>query len=146
MRSLLNCSIGIYNVKKIQRKMFNGVRHFITFFFCSKHHKFHIGDNVDAILRLDDKFFNTKLRTKNGTHAIVVPIQSGVTQVEATLYGVVDNKGRKIPLPEKLTATAELTISSQVTISPHVLALPWDQNKKIRYTKKHHFKFISFQI
>lgn len=83
-------------------------------------------------MKISDKYFDKKLTTQNGTHVAAVPILTGTTTVEATLHGVINKKGKKIPIHPELTAKAELIIHSAVTISPRILALPWDPKVKTR--------------
>ena len=83
-------------------------------------------------MKISDKFFDKKLTTQNGSHIETVPIATGTTLVEATLHGVINKKGKRIPLIPELAARAEFTIHSAVTIHPRVLALPWDPTVKTR--------------
>ena len=83
-------------------------------------------------MKVNDDFFDKKLTTQNGTHVVAVPISTGTTVVEATLHGVINNKGKRIPIHPELTAKAEFVVHSPVTIHPRVLALPWDPKVKTR--------------
>ena len=83
-------------------------------------------------MEIEEQYFEKKLITQNGTHAVVVPIQTGTTTVKATLHGVIDQNGRKIPQTPELTTRVELTIHSPVIVHPQSLALPWDPKSKTR--------------
>lgn len=83
-------------------------------------------------MKVNDVYFSKKLTTQNGTHIIAVPISTGTTTVEATLHGVINKKGKKIPVFPELYARAEFVIHSPVTVSPKILALPWDPKVKTR--------------
>lgn len=83
-------------------------------------------------MRINEKFFDKKLTTQNGTYIEAVPISTGTTTVEATLHGVINKKGKKIPIHPELHAKAELVIHSAVKVHPKILALPWDSNVKTR--------------
>lgn len=83
-------------------------------------------------MEIEDQYFEKKFTTRNGTHAVVVPIQTGTTTVKATLHGVNDQIGRKILQSPELTTRVELTIHSPVVVHPQSLALPWDPKSKTR--------------
>lgn len=83
-------------------------------------------------MKISDKYFDKKSTTQNGTHVVAVPTTTGTTVVEATLHGVINKKGKKIPIVPELTASVEFTIHTAVTISPRILALPWDPTVKTR--------------
>ncbi|XP_031847094.2 nucleoporin 210 [Nomia melanderi] len=99
----------------------------------NKDHKFHIGEGVEVLMKLDEQYFEPKLITQNGTYAIGVPIMCGTMTIEATLYGIIDKHGKKIPLASHPTTRAELLIHTPVTVQPKVLAVPWDFKAKSRY-------------
>ncbi|XP_001601346.4 nuclear pore membrane glycoprotein 210 [Nasonia vitripennis] len=101
--------------------------------FDSKDHKFYIGEGVEVTMKISDKYFDKKATTQNGTHVVAIPTTTGTTIVEATLHGVINKKGKKIPIVPELTASVEFTIHTAVTISPRILALPWDPTVKTRY-------------
>lgn len=99
---------------------------------CSKDHKFYIGEGVDVFMKIDEQYFKPKLMTQNGTYAVGVPITCGTMIVEATLRGIIDERGRKITAVSQLFTTAELLIHEPVKIQPHILAIPWDVANKSR--------------
>ncbi|XP_076658304.1 nucleoporin 210 [Halictus rubicundus] len=99
----------------------------------NKDHKFHIGEGVEVVMKIDEQYFDPKMITQNGTYAVGVPIMCGTMTVEATLYGIIDKHGKKISLASHPTARAELLIHTPVTIQPKILAVPWDFKAKSRY-------------
>ncbi|KAJ8670864.1 hypothetical protein QAD02_002123 [Eretmocerus hayati] len=101
--------------------------------FDSKDHKFYTEDGIEVTMKISEKYFEKKLTTKNGTHVVVVPTSTGTTTVEATLHGVANKKGKKIPVMTELTDRVELVIHSAVSIFPRLLALPWYPKVKTRY-------------
>lgn len=103
-----------------------------VFYKSSKDHKFYIGEGVEVTMKINDKYFDKKLTTQNGTHVVATPISTGTTTVEATLHGVINNRGKRIPISPELTAKAELIIHTAVTIFPRILVLPWDPKVKTR--------------
>lgn len=92
----------------------------------SKDHKFHIGEGVEVFMKIDEQYLEPKLITQNGTYAVVVPITCGTTIVEATLRGIIDKRGKKIPFVPQLSTKAELTVHTPVKVHPRVLTIPWD--------------------
>lgn len=98
----------------------------------SKDHKFFIGDGVQATMDIDAEYFNVISVTNNGTHATGTPIKCGTTTVHATLHGLTDKNGRKIKIDPALTAKADLVIHTPVVVHPHIMAVPWDTNNKVR--------------
>ncbi|XP_076635899.1 nucleoporin 210 [Colletes latitarsis] len=99
----------------------------------NKDHKFYIGEGVEVSMKLDERYFEPKLVTQNGTYVVGVPITCGTMTIEATLYGIIDKYGKKIPVASRPTTRAELLIHTPVTIQPKVLAVPWDFKAKSRY-------------
>lgn len=121
----------------------------------NKDHKFHIGEGVEMLVKLDEHYFHPKLVTQNGTYIVGVPITCGTMTVEATLYGIIDKHGKKVSLASRPTTRAELLIHTPVTIQPKILAVPWDFKAKSRLvfvrstllfcrTKDHNFLKYSF--
>ncbi|KOX79473.1 hypothetical protein WN51_02738 [Melipona quadrifasciata] len=99
----------------------------------NKDHKFHIGEGVEVLVKLNEHYFEPKLITQNGTYIVGVPVTCGTMTVEATLYGIIDKHGKKVSLASHPTTRAELLIHTPVTIQPKVLAVPWDFKAKSRY-------------
>ncbi|CAK9831046.1 Nuclear pore membrane glycoprotein 210 [Anthophora retusa] len=99
----------------------------------SKDHKFHIGEGVEVSVKIDEHYFQPKLITQNGTYIVGVPVACGTMTVEATLHGIIDKHGKKIPLASRPSTRAELLIHTPVTVQPKVLAVPWDFKAKSRY-------------
>ncbi|CAL7946385.1 unnamed protein product [Xylocopa violacea] len=99
----------------------------------SKDHKFHIGEGVEVSVKLNEYYFEPKLITQNGTYIVGVPITCGTMTISATLHGIIDKYGKKVPLTSRLTTKTELLIHTPVTIQPKVLAVPWDFKAKSRY-------------
>lgn len=98
----------------------------------NKDHKFHIGEGVEVLTKLDEHYFESKLITQNGTYIIGVPIMCGTMTIEATLYGIIDKHGKKISFASHPTTRAELSIHTSVIVQPKVLAVPWDFKAKSR--------------
>lgn len=98
----------------------------------SKGHKFYIGEGVEVSIKLDEHYFEQKLVTQNGTYVVGVPVTCGTMTIEATLYGIIDKHGKKIPVTSRPNTRAELLIHTPVTIQPTVLAIPWDFKAKSR--------------
>lgn len=98
----------------------------------NKDHKFHIGEGIEVLVKLNEHYFEPKLITQNGTYIVGVPVTCGTMTVEATLYGIIDKHGKKVSLASHPTTKAELLIHTPVTIQPKVLALPWDFKAKSR--------------
>ncbi|XP_058809329.1 nuclear pore membrane glycoprotein 210 isoform X2 [Phymastichus coffea] len=116
------------------RSLIMGYTHeLIVEMFDSKDHKFYIGEGVEVTMKINDVYFDKKLTTPNGTHVVAIPIFTGTTTVEATLHGVINKKGKKIPIVPELYTRAEFVIHSPVSVSPKILALPWDPKVKTRY-------------
>ncbi|XP_011500196.1 PREDICTED: nuclear pore membrane glycoprotein 210 [Ceratosolen solmsi marchali] len=127
-------SISISVLPHRNRFLILGFTHeIIVEMFDRDDYKFYIGEGVEMTTKINDKYFDTKFTTRNGTHVVVVPTATGTTEVEATLHGVINQKGERIPIYPKLTSNTELTIQSAVTIHPRMLALPWDPKVKTRY-------------
>ncbi|XP_053988309.1 nuclear pore membrane glycoprotein 210 [Hylaeus volcanicus] len=99
----------------------------------NKDHKFYIGEGVEVSMKLDEHYFEPKSVTQNGTYVVGVPITCGTMTIEATLYGIIDKHGKKIPVVSRPATRAELLIHTPVTIQPKVLAVPWDFKAKSRY-------------
>lgn len=99
----------------------------------NKDHKFHIGEGVEVTMKIDEQYLEPKAITQNGTYAVVVPITCGITTVEATLRGIIDERGRRIAFEPQLSTRAELTIHTPVKVQPRVLAIPWDVVNKSRF-------------
>lgn len=99
---------------------------------CSKDHKFYIGEGVDVSMKIDEQYFESKFITQNGTYAVGIPIICGTMTVEATLRGIIDERGRKITSVRQLFTTAELLIHEPVKVQPRVLAIPWDAANRSR--------------
>ncbi|EFN86735.1 Nuclear pore membrane glycoprotein 210 [Harpegnathos saltator] len=99
----------------------------------SKDHKFYIGEGVDVFMKIDEQYFKPRLITQNGTYVVGVPITCGTMTVEATLRGIIDERGRRITSMPQLFTTAELLIHEPVKVHPRVLAIPWDAANKSRF-------------
>ncbi|XP_012215502.1 nuclear pore membrane glycoprotein 210 [Linepithema humile] len=99
----------------------------------SKDHKFHVGEGVEVSMKIDEQYLEPKLITQNGTYAVVVPITCGMTIVEATLRGIIDKRGKKIPFVPQLSTKAELTVHTPVKVQPRVLTIPWDVVNKSKF-------------
>ncbi|XP_011169055.1 nuclear pore membrane glycoprotein 210 [Solenopsis invicta] len=99
----------------------------------NKDHKFYIGEGVEVSMRIDEQYLEPKAITQNGTYAVVIPITCGTTIVEATLRGIIDERGKRIAFEPQLSTKAELTIHTPVKVQPRVLAVPWDVVNKSRF-------------
>ncbi|XP_018310239.1 nuclear pore membrane glycoprotein 210 [Mycetomoellerius zeteki] len=99
----------------------------------SKDHKFHIGEGVEVSMKINEQYLEPKSITQNGTYAVVIPIVCGITTVEATLRGIIDEHGKRIAFEPQLSTRAELTIHTSVKVQPRVLAVPWDIVNKSRF-------------
>ena len=98
----------------------------------SKDHKFHIGEGVEVSMKINEQYLEPKSITQNGTYAIVIPIVCGITTVEATLRGIINEHGKRIAFEPQLSTRAELTIHTPVKVQPRILAVPWDIVNKSR--------------
>ncbi|TGZ53948.1 nuclear pore membrane glycoprotein 210 [Temnothorax longispinosus] len=99
----------------------------------SKDHKFHIGEGVEVSMKMDEQYLEPKSITQNGTYAVVIPITCGTTIVEATLRGIIDERGKRITFEPQLSTRVELTTHTPVKVQPRVLAVPWDVVNKSRF-------------
>ncbi|XP_012259706.2 nuclear pore membrane glycoprotein 210 [Athalia rosae] len=99
----------------------------------SKDRKIHIGEGVEIHVQIDEMYLTVSSRTQNGSHIVARPIATGTTLVEAKLLAIINNKGKRIDLTPRLSATAELAIHSPVIVSPKILAIPWDPRSKSKF-------------
>lgn len=100
---------------------------------CSKDHRIHLGEGVEVDVKIDEKYLNVDSKTQNGTHIVATPVATGTTIVEATLIGIINNKGKRVSSTPRLSTTAELAIHPPVSVTPKTLAVPWDRRSKPRF-------------
>eukprot|EP00095_Tigriopus_kingsejongensis_P012070 maker-scaffold60_size442463-snap-gene-0.28 protein:Tk12070 transcript:maker-scaffold60_size442463-snap-gene-0.28-mRNA-1 annotation:"nuclear pore membrane glycoprotein 210" len=94
--------------------------------FDSNNNRIYPSDNIEMKVDIPQDYFKTEERSRNGTWHSGSPIQVGIADVSATLYGVKDRHGHLIELKSPLSASAQLEIFDGILLDPALAIFPWD--------------------
>jgi hypothetical protein len=106
----------------------------------SDDHRFHIGDGVQVLTSIPEKYFHVEYSTDNNTHHYGWPQKAGTAQVNATLEGVRHLPGILYPTP-RISVNATMLIYNPVSLHPPAVALPWDPTVQPKYVRVFSRKF-----